>query len=64
MGYSIAELAAAFPNDLGTYTLRDLLAFAARRRLRPRYDFNTDTIICDGPVQPVRSIDSVDAAVA
>jgi hypothetical protein len=63
MGYTTQELHDAFPNDLSTYTLRDVLHFAARRRLCPRYDPDLDEIICDGPVQPVRAVENVDAAV-
>ena len=63
MGYSIGEIAAALPNDLGTYTLRDVLRFASRRRLKPRYDVNSDVVVCDGPIQPVRPIEEVDASV-
>jgi hypothetical protein len=63
MGYSAAELSDRFPNDIGTYTLRDVLVFSAKRRLRPRYDSNSDTIICDGIEQPTRSIANVDEAV-
>ena len=63
MGYTLAEIQERFPNDLGTYTLRDVLKFMATRRLKPRYDVATDTIICDGIIQPVRPIESVDNAV-
>jgi hypothetical protein len=63
LGYTAAEVTARFGDDLGVYTLGELLRFVASRRLRPRYDIDTDTIICDGPIQPVRSVDSVDEAV-
>jgi hypothetical protein len=63
MGYSVSELVKRFPNDIGTYTLRDVLVFAAKRRLKPRYDSASDTIICDGAEQPTRSIANVDEAV-
>jgi len=63
MGYSLSELRAALGNDLGSKTLGDVVRFAARRRLKPRYDSATDTIILDGPVQPCRSIDDVDLSV-
>lgn len=63
MGYSLAEIRARFGDDLGQYTLRDLLRFAATRRLKPRYDSKTDEIIIDGEVQPCRSVESVDAEV-
>lgn len=64
LGYSLAELNARFPNDLGTYTLRELLLFIARRRRKVRYDAGSDTIFDDGPEQPVRPLAEVDAAVA
>lgn len=64
LGYSLAELQARFPNDLGTYTLRDLLTFVASRRRRVRYDQATDALIDDGVLEPVRPLDDVDAAVA
>ena len=62
-GYSSAELQGKFGNDIGNFTLRDVLKFMARRRLKPRYDNATDTVICDGAVQPVRAIEDVDATV-
>jgi hypothetical protein len=61
-GYTLQELQDRFGSDLGSYTLKDVLKFMASRRLKPRYDSATDTIVCDGEVQPVRSIDSVDQA--
>jgi len=64
LGYTLSELNARFPDDLGTYTLRDLLSFIARRRRKVRYDAGTDAILDDGPVQPVRALADVDGAVA
>ena len=64
MGYTIDELRARFGDDLGAYTLRDVLRFMARRRRKPRYDADTDLIVCDGPVQPCRDVDELDAAIA
>ena len=63
MGYTIAELQERFPNDLGTYTLRDVLRFYAKRRLKPRYIASTDEIKIDGIEQVCKSIESVDAEV-
>lgn len=62
-GYSLAEIQARFPNDLGTYTLRDVLQFLATRRLKPRYDAQADEIIVDGPEQPCKPVDAVDIEV-
>ena len=64
LGYNQEELVAALPGNLGQYTLRQLLRFIATRRRRVRYDAETDTIIDDGPNQPVRPVEDVDSAVA
>lgn len=63
LGYTVPELQAAFPLDLGNYTLRDVLRFMATRRLRPRYDSGTDTIVLDGPTEAPMSVDLLDARV-
>lgn len=63
LGYTAQEVQARFPNDLGTYTLRDVLRFMATRRLKPRYDSAADTIVLDGPIQPVKSPDTLDEAI-
>jgi hypothetical protein len=63
LGYTLAELDAAFPGDIRNFTLRQLLTFIARRRRKVRYDAQSDTIIDDGPDQPVRPLADVDAAV-
>lgn len=62
-GYTAQELTARFGADLGAFTLGDVLRFMASRRLKPRYDKPTDTIILDGAIQPVRPIDDIDARV-
>lgn len=62
MGYTSAEINAAIPN-LANVTLGQVLRFIATRRLKPRYDAGTDSIILDGDAQQVRPIESVDAAV-
>ncbi len=62
-GYTVAEFNAQFPAGLASVTLRDLLRFLATRRLKPRYDVLTDTIVCDGPVELPRMVESVDAEV-
>ena len=63
LGYSQAEIDAALPANWAAVTLRQVLRFAATRRLKPRYDSNIDTIIIDGPIQPVRAVESVDETV-
>jgi hypothetical protein len=63
MGYTLAEIQARFGTDLSAYTLGDVLRFAATRRLKPRYDSSSDTIVCDGPAQLCRALAEVDAEV-
>ena len=60
MGYTLQELQERFSQDLGQYTLRDVLKFMARRRLKPRYVKETDEVFIDGIEQKCRSIESVD----
>ena len=60
LGYSLSEIQERFGNDIGDYTLKDVLLFVAKRRLKPRYDSNTDDIICDGIEQVVRPLNDVD----
>jgi hypothetical protein len=62
LGYTAEELDAAFP-DIRDFALRQVLLFVCRRRRKVRYDQATDTIIDDGPDQPVRPLADVDAAV-
>lgn len=63
-GYTLAEIQARFGNDLGAYTLGDVLRFMASRRRKPRYDAGTDTIVCDGVEVTPRPVDNVDTEVA
>jgi hypothetical protein len=66
LGYTQAELDGAMGSKLAlwrTHVLADLLNMAATRRLKPRYDSGTDTIVVDGPVQPVKPVDLVAARV-
>ncbi len=62
-GYTLNELQGALGSDLGQRTLRDVLRFLTRRRLKPRYDPATDTIFLDGEIQFCRSLESVDGEV-
>jgi len=64
LGYTQQEIADHLPDPIGSYTLRQVLQFLARRRISPRYDKDTDQIVFDGPEVPCRSIAWVDAAVA
>ena len=61
-GYTVAEFNTRFPN-LASATLGDVLRFMATRRLKPRYDSGTDTIILDGEIQVCKSIDALDGEV-
>ena len=63
-GYTIEEVQSRFGDDLGSYTLRQVLKFMATRRKKPRYDSQADIIVFDGPDQPCRPIESVDAEVS
>ncbi len=64
MGYDITEIRNVMPaGGWASVTLGQVLKFAATRRLRPRYDSGTDTIICDGASDPVRPVDDVDGEV-
>jgi hypothetical protein len=61
-GYTMAEINARFPN-LADHTLGDALRFLASRRLKPRYDAATDTIILDGPPSPTSDLGRLDQEV-
>lgn len=63
MGYTLQEVQNRFGNDLGAYTLRDVLRFMASRRRKPRYDSGTDTIVLDGEEVPGEDIDALDRIV-
>jgi hypothetical protein len=62
-GYSVAELTAALP-DLSVVTLRQVLQFLASRRVKPRYDQSTDTLVFDGPVMACCPVDDLDREVS
>lgn len=59
-GYTSTEINAAFPN-LADATLGQVLRFFLTRRLKPRYDQATDSIVLDGPEQPVVAIEALEA---
>lgn len=63
LGYTQPELTDALGSDLSLITLGQLLRFIATRRLKPRYDVVTDTIVLDGPIQPCLPIEQVDGVV-
>lgn len=62
-GYTTNEFNTRFPGGLSTVTVGDFLRFLATRRRKPRYDQATDSIIDDGALMPVRTIESVDEEV-
>lgn len=63
LGYTNQELTNGFPGWPVGYTLGDILRFALQRRLRPRYDSATDSIVLDGPTDPTLPVQTLDAAV-
>lgn len=63
LGYTQAEIDEALPANWQAVTLRQVLRFFARRRLKPRYEVTTDEILLDGPEQPVTPVETVDARV-
>jgi hypothetical protein len=63
LGYSQAEIDAALPANWQNVLLAQVLHFFAKRRRRARYDVPTDTIICDGQIDPVKPIEVVAGAV-
>lgn len=63
LGYAAAEWDAAFPLTADNYLLRDVVLFLVGRRLEPRWDASSQTVILDGAtVQPAASADEIDAA--
>jgi len=65
LGYSLSEIRDRFGDDLGSYTLGDVIKFIAKRRKKPRYDIFTDTITADGDIinQPETLIEKLDSRV-
>lgn len=63
MGYSLSEIRDRFGDDLGSYTLRDVLRFATQRRIAPRYHPDTESFTFDGPEKPCKPIEAVDEKV-
>lgn len=62
-GYTLQEIQARFGNDLGNYTLRQVLQFMASRRRKPRYDVENDLIVLDGPEVGCNSVGLLDVEV-
>ena len=55
-GYTLQEIQARFGNDIGAFTLRQVVNFAASRRQNPRFDPINDRFVCDGAVQMCREV--------
>ena len=64
MGYSQAEIDTVLGSDLTNKTLEEFLQFSATRRKKPRYDAQTDTIICDGPDQTCKPVLTVEQEIS
>lgn len=50
LGYSAAEWDAAFPLTRDNYILKDVIRFLLKRRISPRWDVPSSSVIYDGPV--------------
>lgn len=61
MGYTNTEWEKEFPNNLGTYKLKEVLHFYTKRRLKPRWDGSK--IVIDGIEQSCKPIELVDIEV-
>lgn len=63
-GYTLAEINARFPGDLGDYTLKQVLRFMASRVFLPNYDEPTDSIVFTGAEMNYENdLDTIDLAV-
>ena len=63
LGYTDNEVTSKLGNDVGTKKFGDLLDMMASKRMKPRYDPDTKTIVLDGPVQACKPISILDAEV-
>lgn len=61
MGYTQAEMDAL--GQFNTRTIAQVFSLAASRRLKPRFDPDTRSIVLDGPPQPCLPISVVDLVV-
>lgn len=63
MGYTAEEISAALPANWRQITLGQLARFIASRRLKPRYDAVSGTIVLDGIVQTCKDPAIVDTEI-
>lgn len=66
MGYTDGEIDSTMGSGRLAWqqkTFGDLLSMVAKKRLKPRYDPGSNTIIIDGPEQPVKPVSVVDGEV-
>ena len=63
LGYNTAEIRADLGQNIGNKTLRDVIRFALKRRLKPRYDEPTNSIVLDGPEQVCKTAETLDGEV-
>ena len=61
-GYTREEFEAEHP-DMTVITMKQVLRFLAKRRLKPRYDAATDTIFADGIIQTPESVDKLNGII-
>lgn len=64
LGYPLSELQADLGTDLSTHTLRDVIRFTLKRKLLPRYNQPTDTIVLDGPQVTPAPVETIDAQIS
>jgi hypothetical protein len=63
LGYTTQEISAALGSNLTGWrqrTLGQVLRFVLTRRLKPRYDAGSDSIVLDGPVQPTAPLEALE----
>jgi len=60
MGYTAEEIRSALGSNWASFTLGQVLRFAASRRRKPSYDAVQDEIVLDGTIEACRPVDSVD----
>jgi hypothetical protein len=60
MGYPLSEIRDHLGDDIATKTLGDVLRFAVKRRLTPRFDEAQGILVLDGNERPTKSIDATD----